>query len=150
MKVLVQNVISASVSVNNEIIGQIDKGMLLFVGFSNFDNIDIIQKMALKISKIRIFSDKNGKTNLSLTDIKGEILSISQFTLYGSLKKGNRPSFIDSLEPIKAKQYYELFNDELKKLGFKVNTGLFGADMKVSLINNGPFTILLDSEELFK
>lgn len=150
MKILIQCVNNATVKVDNKLVNEISRGYLLFVSFTTSDTVNIISKMVAKISKLRLFADDSGKTNLSLKDINGEILSISQFTLYASLTKGNRPSFVDALEPIKAKKYYDLFNEELIKLGFKVKTGIFGADMKVSLVNDGPFTVMLDSEELFK
>lgn len=150
MKILIQCVNNANVKVDNKLVNEISRGYLLFVSFTTSDTVNIISKMVAKISKLRLFADDSGKTNLSLKDINGEILSISQFTLYASLTKGNRPSFVNALEPIKAKKYYDLFNEELIKLGFKVKTGIFGADMKVSLVNDGPFTVMLDSEELFK
>ncbi len=150
MKILIQCVNNANVKFDNKLVSEISRGYLLFTGFTTSDTVDIISKMVAKISKLRLFADDSGKTNLSLKDINGEILSVSQFTLYASLTKGNRPSFVDALEPMKAKKYYDLFNEELIKLGFKVKTGIFGADMKVSLVNDGPFTVMLDSEELFK
>ncbi len=150
MKILIQCVNNANVKVSNKLVSEISRGYLIFASFTTSDTIDIISKMVAKISKLRLLADDSGKTNLSLKDINGEILSVSQFTLYASLTKGNRPSFVDALEPIKAKKYYDLFNEELIKLGFKVKTGIFGADMEVSLVNEGPFTVMLDSEELFK
>lgn len=150
MKVILQNVLNASVSINGNIYSSINRGFLLLVGFSSFDNEEIIKKMALKISKLRVFEDQNKKTNLSLKDVDGEILSVSQFTLYGSVLEGNRPSFIKALNPKEASKFYDIFNDELKNLSLKVKTGIFQTDMKVSLVNDGPFTLILDSEELFK
>lgn len=148
MKILIQCVKSACVEVEKKEISNIGRGYLLYVSFTNGDNLELIDKMIEKLLKTRLFLDENGKTNLSIFDIEGEILSISQFTLYASLKKTNRPSFINCLSFETAKDYYEYFNNELSK---KISTkcGLFGADMKVKSINDGPFTILLDSNEVF-
>lgn len=149
MKIVLQNVLNASVTINGEIYNKIDQGFLLLVSFTNGDNFEKCSRLARKISKLRVFMDENGKTNLSIFDIKGSILSISQFTLYADCKKGNRPSFINyCLEPIKAKELYLFFNEELRNLGLEVKEGIFGEDMKVSLVNDGPFTLVLDSEEL--
>lgn len=149
MKVLVQRVSSASLSIDNSLFSSISRGVLLLVGFTFGDDRKVVEKMALKISKMRIFEDENGKTNLSLSSIDGEIMAVSQFTLYGSLKDGNRPSFVDSLTYEVASNLYEDFLVELSKYGFKVARGKFGADMKINLINDGPFTLMLDSKELF-
>lgn len=149
MKVVIQNVINASVTIKDKVVGEISHGFLILVGFTYGDDIETINKMAEKITKLRVFQDENGKTNLSLKDKGGEILSVSQFTLYASAKDGNRPSFINALEPKLASNYYDIFNEKLRELGFKVETGVFGADMKVALINDGPFTLVLDSKELF-
>lgn len=148
MKILIQCVKSASVEINDKEISSIGKGYLLYVSFTFGDNIELINKMIEKLCKTRLFLDENGKTNLSIFDINGEILSISQFTLYASLKKTNRPSFMNCLDFEKAKEFYEYFNNELSK---KISTkcGVFGADMKIYSINDGPFTILLDSDEVF-
>jgi len=151
MKILLQRVKRASVKVDNEIIGDIDNGLLLFVGFTNGDNENIIEQMAKKCVELRIFSDENGKMNKSLLDINGKILSISQFTLYANYLKGRRPSFENSLEPILAEKYYEYFNDLLHNIySIDVQRGKFGADMQVELINDGPVTIMLDSDILIK
>lgn len=150
MKVVIQNVINASVSINNKIVGSISRGFCIFVGFKDGDDKKVIDKMVNKIVSLRLFNDENGKTNLSLKDINGEILSISQFTLYGSVKDGRRPAFLMAMRPENASTLYDYFNVQLKATGFKVETGVFGADMKVELINDGPFTMILDSEELFK
>lgn len=149
MRLIVQNSLNASCEVNNKIVGKISHGFVVLVGFTLDDNKTIVEKMANKMLSMRVFEDENGKTNLSLKDVGGEILSISQFTLYGSLKDGRRPSFVNALEPKKANELYEYFNSFLEKAGYKVEKGIFGADMKISLINKGPFTTILDSKELF-
>ena len=151
MKVVLQVVKKASISLqdNHELIASINKGYLLFVGLGEEDNDDIVIKMAEKILKLRIFKDENGKTNLSLNDVGGEILSISQFTLYADAKEGNRPSFTKALKPIEAKRLYELFDAKLREK-FIVKEGVFGEDMDISLCNDGPFTLILDSKELFR
>lgn len=148
MKIVLQNVLEANVKINGELYNKINRGFLLLVGFKEGDDLEIVNKVAKKITKLRVFMDENGKTNLSLKDINGEILSISQFTLYGDISKGNRPSFIKSLDFIKAKELYEYFNKYVESEGFSVKTGIFGEDMKVSLVNDGPFTLVIDSEDL--
>ena len=150
MRLVVQNSLEASCEVNNKIVGKISHGFVVLVGFTQGDDKIIVEKMAKKFLGMRVFEDENGKTNLALKDVNGEILSISQFTLYGSLKEGRRPSFVNALEPVRAKELYEYFNSILLKEGYKVETGIFGADMKISLINKGPFTTILDSKELFE
>ena len=145
MKVIVQRAVDASVKVNEKIVGNIPKGYVLLVGFTNDDNEEIINKIANKIINLRIFEDDNGKMNLSLKDINGEILSISQFTLYASLD-GRRPSFTKALNYNDAKKLYEIFNNELKKYDVNVETGIFGEDMKVNFTNDGPVTIIIDSK----
>ena len=150
MRILIQVVQKAEVAINKKIMGSINRGFCVFVGFCSSDNTLIVDKMIDKMVNARLFLDENGKTNLSINAVNGEILSISQFTLYGSLKDGRRPSFIEALEPIKANELYEYFNSKLRSLGYKISTGVFGADMKISLINDGPFTIMLDSKELIK
>lgn len=147
MRVIVQRCKNASVKVNDKIIGKIDKGYLLFVGFTNGDNENIIKKMAKKIVNLRIFEDKNDKMNLSLKEVNASILSVSQFTLYAKLN-GRRPSFTDALNYNDAKKLYEYFNLELEKQDVKVENGIFGADMKVNLLNDGPVTIIIDSEDI--
>ena len=149
MRLVVQNSINASCEVNNNIVGKISHGFVVLVGFTHDDNKEIVEKMAAKFLSMRVFEDENGKTNLSLKDIDGEILSISQFTLYASLKDGRRPSFVNAMEPSKANELYEYFNSLLIKEGYHVEKGVFGADMKIKLTNNGPFTTILDSKELF-
>lgn len=147
MRVVVQRCKNASVKVNDKIIGKIDKGYLLFVGFTNGDNENVIKKMAKKIVNLRIFEDKNNKMNLSLKEVNASILSVSQFTLYAKLN-GRRPSFTDALNYSDAKKLYEYFNLELEKQDVKVENGIFGADMKVNLLNDGPVTIIIDSEDI--
>ena len=148
MRLVVQNSLKASCEVNNEIVGKISHGFVVLVGFTHSDNEEIVQKMAKKFLSMRVFEDENGKTNLSLKDVGGDILSISQFTLYASLKEGRRPSFVNAMEPKRANELYEHFNNCLANEGYHVEKGVFGADMKISLTNNGPFTIILDSQEL--
>lgn len=147
MRVVIQRCKNASVKVNDKIIGKIDKGYLLFVGFTNGDNENVIKKMAKKIVNLRIFEDKNDKMNLSLKEVNASILSVSQFTLYAKLN-GRRPSFTDALNFNDAKKLYEYFNLELEKQDVKVENGIFGADMKVNLLNDGPVTIIIDSEDI--
>ena len=149
MRLIVQNSLNASCEVDNRIVGKISHGFVVLVGFTHDDNETIVQKMASKMLSMRVFEDENGKTNLSLKDVNGEIVSISQFTLYGSLKDGRRPSFVNAMAPDKATKLYDYFNKCLENEGYKVEKGIFGADMKISLINNGPFTTILDSKELF-
>ena len=151
MKILLQRVKKASCKVNNEIIGKIDNGLLLFVGFTEGDNENVIEQMAKKCVELRIFSDENGKMNKSLIDVNGSILSISQFTLYANCLKGRRPSFENSENPISAKKHYEYFNTYINNIyNIEVQTGEFGADMEIELINDGPVTIMLDSNEIVK
>lgn len=150
MKIVVQNVKNASVSVNKKIVGEISRGFCLLVGFSNDDNKQIVEKMADKLLSLRIFDDENGKTNLSIDDVKGEILSISQFTLYADVSGGRRPSFINAMKPELANQLYNYFNEYISLKGYHVEKGVFGAQMEVNILNDGPFTILLDSKELIK
>lgn len=150
MRIVLQRVLEAAVTINGAIYSQIGKGYLLLVGFEDADTEDILPEMARKAAEIRVCDDGNGKMNLQLKDIAGEILSVSQFTLYGDCRKGRRPSFIRAAQPDKAVRLYELFNKELEKQGIPVKTGVFQADMKVSLINDGPVTIILDSDEIIK
>ena len=151
MRLLIQVVNNASVEVENKTIGQIDYGYLVFAGICDDDNEDIADKMIKKLIDLRIFPDNNGKTNLSLNDINGSILFVSQFTLYADCRKGNRPSFTNAGSPIHANELYEYMINQIdKQYNINVQTGKFGADMKVSLVNNGPFTIMLDSEEIIK
>lgn len=144
MKVLVQRVLSSSVEVDNKIVGQINKGLMLLVGFTDSDTDKEIDYMVDKIINLRIFDDENGVMNKSLIDVNGSILSISQFTLYADTRKGRRPSYIKALSGDKAILLYDKFNNKLKEENIKVETGIFEADMKVSLINDGPITIMLE------
>ncbi len=146
MRALIQRVSRASVSVNNEIIGAIDQGLMVLLGIAHNDSIKDIDWLVGKITNLRIFSDEEGKMNLSVTDIGGKILVVSQFTLHASTKKGNRPSFINAARPETAIPLYEKFKMELGKI-VPVACGEFGADMKVSLINDGPVTIWIDSQQ---
>ena len=148
MKFVIQRVTHASVTVDGEVVGKIDKGFLVLIGVSNEDTKEVADKMIKKMTGLRIFEDENGKTNLSLADVKGELLLVSQFTLYANCKKGNRPSFIEAGAPELANELYEYIISESKKIVPKVERGIFGADMKVELLNDGPFTIILDSDEL--
>ena len=147
MRVLLQRVSEASVKIEGKINGQIDKGLLLLVGICAEDAQDDIDWLIQTIVNMRIFSDENGKMNLSIQDIQGEFLVISQFTLHASTKKGNRPSFIEAARPEIAIPLYENFITQLKLTNLKVETGIFGADMKVSLVNDGPVTMWLDSKK---
>ncbi len=148
MKVVLQRVKRASVTIDHKVNGQIEEGLLLLVGFTNEDHLEIVAKLAKKCCELRIFEDENQKMNKSIQDIKGSILSISQFTLYADSKKGRRPSFIQAARPEQAIPLYEAFNSALVSHGIAVETGIFGADMQVELLNDGPVTIILDSEEL--
>lgn len=144
MKLVIQKVSHASVETEGASIAEIQKGFLVLVGIGKNDTKETIDQYVKKMVNLRIFTDENGKTNLSLKDVNGEILLVSQFTLYANCKKGNRPSFFDTGEPEKAQQLYEYMVEKVKEFVPVVQTGKFGALMKVSLINEGPFTILLD------
>ena len=148
MRVVIQRVTEASCKVDGNITGKIDKGFLVFVGFKTGDTLEVFPKMIRKIVGLRIFEDENGKMNKSLSDIGGSLLAISQFTLYGSVSHGMRPSFTEALDYNIASEYYLKFVEELRKENVKVECGIFGADMKISLLNDGPVTILIDSEDL--
>lgn len=148
MKCVIQRVLESSVKVDGEVIGSIGKGFMVLIGVGQNDTKEIADKMIKKLIGMRIFEDENGKTNLSLADVDGELLLISQFTLYANCKKGNRPSFIESGAPDMAEELYEYIIAKCKEQVPVVERGRFGADMKVSLINDGPFTIVLNSEEL--
>ena len=148
MKLLIQRVNYAQVCVDGEIVGKIGKGFLVFVGVGQNDTREIADKYLKKMLGLRIFEDQNGKTNLSLDTVGGELLLVSQFTLYANCKKGNRPSFIEAGAPDMANEMYEYIIDKCKESVPVVEKGKFGADMKVSLVNDGPFTIILDSEQL--
>ena len=144
MRVLVQRCDEALVRVNDNVVGSINKGLMILVGFTEGDNFDTIKYMADKVVNLRVFDDENGVMNKSLLDTSFSILSVSQFTLYGDASKGRRPSYINALNGSLAKPLYDKFNEELRKYGVEVETGIFGADMKVELINDGPITIMLE------
>ncbi|WP_249630678.1 D-aminoacyl-tRNA deacylase [Streptococcus uberis] len=145
MKIVIQRVSEASVAIEGEIVGAIQKGLLLLVGFGPEDGQEDVDYAVRKITQMRIFSDAEDKMNLSLLDIKGSILSISQFTLFANTKKGNRPAFTEAAKPDMASQLYEQFNQALSAF-CPLERGVFGADMKVSLVNDGPVTIILDTK----
>ena len=146
MKVVLQRVAHASVTVDGEVIGKIQRGFLLLVGVTHDDAMEDMEYLVRKIVQMRIFEDEEGKLNRSIQDIGGEILSVSQFTLYADTKKGNRPSFSKAAPGDVALEMFEQFNGLLRDTGIPVETGQFGADMKVELLNDGPVTILLDSK----
>lgn len=148
MKFVIQRVTHADVVVDGNELGRIGRGFMVLIGVSKEDDRAIADKMVDKMIKLRIFEDENGKTNLSLDDVDGELLLISQFTLYANCKKGNRPSFIDAGAPDEANALYEYIIERCKERVNVVERGEFGADMKVSLLNDGPFTIVLDSSEI--
>ena len=148
MKLVIQRVTHASVTVDNNVIGKIGKGYMVLIGVSDTDTKEIADKMLYKMIKLRIFEDENGKTNLSLADVGGELLLISQFTLYANCKKGNRPSFIEAGSPDHANALYEYIIEKCKERVDVVEQGEFGAEMKVELLNDGPFTVILDSQQI--
>lgn len=148
MKVVIQRVKQASCVVENEVVGRIKNGLLLFVGVTHDDTSDDVNYLVKKIINLRIFEDENQKMNLSLIDKGYDILSISQFTLYADARKGNRPSFTLSAKPELAKSLYDEFNDILRASNVSVETGIFGANMEISLVNDGPVTIILDSKNI--
>ena len=148
MKFVIQVVDHAQVSVDGEIIGKIGKGFMVLCGVAQSDTKEIADRMVKKMCNLRIFEDENGKTNLSLADVGGSLLLVSQFTLYADCKKGNRPSFTNAGAPDMASQLYEYIIEQARAYVPNVQRGIFGADMKVELLNDGPFTILLDSAEL--
>ncbi len=149
MRFVIQRVRHASVTVDGKTIGKIGKGFLVLVGISEQDDNSVADKMMKKMLGLRIFEDEAGKTNLALKDVGGELLMVSQFTLYANCRKGNRPSFIEAGNPEKADKLYEYCIEKAREQGFEVQAGSFGADMQVELLNDGPFTILLDSDQLF-
>lgn len=144
MKFVIQKVDEASVSVDDKVVGKIKKGFLVFVGISQEDTREIADKFVRKMVNLRLFEDSEGKTNLALKDVGGQVLLISQFTLYADCKKGNRPSFVKAGDPQKAEELYDYIIEKTKESISVVEKGVFGAHMKVSLVNNGPFTIILD------
>ena len=149
MRVVLTTVLEAKVEINKKVVGAISRGYLLLVGFTDGDNKETVDKMIDKILSLRVFPDEHGNINISLQDVNGSILSVSQFTLYANTAKGRRPSFVDALRPGEAEPLYDYFNQQLELKHGKVSTGVFGADMQVSSINDGPFTLLLDSKEIF-
>ena len=150
MRFIIQRALEGSVKVDGKTIGEIGKGYVVLIGVSNDDTKDIAEKMVKKLIGLRIFEDENGKTNLSIKDVNGELLIISQFTLYADCRHGNRPGFTDAGNPTLANELYEYIIELCRKEVSKVEHGEFGADMKVALVNDGPFTIYLDSKEIIK
>lgn len=148
MRVVLQRVKHASCTIDGNVTGKIEQGLLLLVGITDSDTKEILEKVAKKCVELRIFEDENGKMNLGLKDVGGSILSISQFTLYADCKRGRRPGFTNAARPEMASPMYDSFNEILRSYDVKVETGIFGADMKIELLNDGPVTIILDSEEL--
>lgn len=150
MRVVLTTVLNASVTIDNKVYSKIDRGFCLLVGFTHSDDQKLVDKMIDKILSLRVFADERGLTNLSIYDVKGQIMSVSQFTLYADTSGGRRPSFVNAMKPDQARELYAYFNQQLENKFGPIATGVFGADMKVSSVNDGPFTVLLDSEELFK
>ena len=144
MRLLVQRVLNSNVKVDGKITGEINKGYMVLLGVTHDDDTEKADYLVKKLINLRVFEDENGKMNLNINQIGGELLIISQFTLYGNTKDGNRPSFTEAAKPEKAEKLYNYFVDQCKKEGIKTETGIFGADMKVSLINDGPVTIMLE------
>lgn len=147
MKLVIQRVINAAVKVDDRIVDEIGNGLVVFLGVGDKDTREIVDKYVDKLIKLRIFSDEDGKTNLSVKDVGGQILVVSQFTLYADCKKGNRPSFVNAASPALAEELYEYFKDRVRDKFGSVFSGIFGADMQIELTNDGPFTILWDSSE---
>ena len=147
MRIIIQRVSSASVVIDGKCVGQIDQGYLVLVGFTHDDTESDIDYMVEKVKNLRVFSDDDGNMNRSLLDVHGKILSVSQFTLYADARKGRRPSFINAMHPEQATKMYDLWNEKLRQAGIEVQTGVFGADMKVTLTNDGPVTICLESRK---
>ena len=150
MRIVLTTVLNASVTIDNEVVGKINRGFCVLVGFTHDDTKETVDKMIDKMLGLRVFMDEKGLTNLSIYDVKGEILSFSQFTLYADLTGGRRPSFINAMKPDEAKALYAYFNEQIKAKYGAVETGVFGADMKVSSVNDGPFTVIMDSKEIIK
>lgn len=148
MRAVIQQVKNANVVVDNEEISRIDRGFLVLLGIKDTDTLEDLAYVKKKIEKLRIFEDEDGKMNLSIGDVGGKILLVSQFTLFGDVRKGNRPSFIEAARPDKANEFYEIMKDELIEDGFDVETGKFQTHMEVGLVNDGPTTILIDSERI--
>lgn len=148
MRLVIQRCNNASCVVDGKVVSKIDKGYMILVGFKESDTIDDIKLLVKKTVGLRVFSDDAGKMNKSIKDVSGSILAISQFTLYGSCKNGNRPSFTEAMNYMKANEYYDIYCNMLMENGLAVERGVFGADMQISLINDGPVTILIDSNDL--
>jgi len=149
MRAVVQRVKHASVKVDGKVVGSIENGLLVFLGVEKDDSEEDLAYMVDKVTGLRVFEDENGKMNLSVQDVGGAVLAVSQFTLYGDCRKGRRPSFTQAAPPDMAKKYYDLFVEKIKQLNIPVATGIFQAKMEVSLLNDGPVTILLDSKRTF-
>lgn len=150
MRVVIQRVNKAKCEIDGKITGEIGQGYMILVGFGQDDNKETVDKMVKKVLNLRIFEDENEKMNYNIGKIGGSILSISQFTLYADCTEGNRPSFANALNPVEATKLYDYFNESLRRNGVNTQTGVFGADMQISLVNDGPVTIVLDSKILFK
>ena len=150
MKFVIQRVSNASVEVDKEVVGEINKGFLVLIGITHEDTTEIADAMIKKLINLRVFEDENEKMNLALKDVKGELLLISQFTLYANCKSGNRPDFLNASKPDYANKLYEYIIEKCKNENINVQTGIFGANMKVSLLNDGPVTIILDSNDILK
>ena len=150
MRVVIQRVNKAKCEIDGKITGEIGQGYMILVGFGQDDNKETVDKMVKKVLNLRIFEDENQKMNYNIGKIGGSILSISQFTLYADCTEGNRPSFANALNPVEATKLYDYFNESLRRNGVNTQTGVFGADMQISLVNDGPVTIVLDSKILFK
>lgn len=148
LKLVLQRVSEASVTIEGEVVGAIDRGFVVLVGVGRGDTKEIVERLVEKTLQLRVFADGDGKMNLSVKDVSGSLLLISQFTLYADCRKGRRPAFTDAAPPAEAKMLYEYFVERCRESGVVVQTGVFAADMKVSLVNDGPVTILLDSEAL--
>jgi D-tyrosyl-tRNA(Tyr) deacylase len=149
MRIVVQRCAKACVRVGGNVVSETGRGLLLLVGIGREDTLDDLRYAADKVSNLRIFEDGDGKMNLSVLDIQGDILSISQFTLYGDVRKGRRPNFMAAANPVEAKRLYSRFNDSLREYGITVETGVFGAMMDVDFVNDGPVTLLVDSKKEF-
>lgn len=148
MRAVVQRVLSGSVTVDNETVGSIGKGFVVLLGVSEKDTAEDVSYMADKVANLRIFEDSEGKMNLSLLDINGELLIVSQFTLYGDCRKGRRPNFMNAAKPEKAEALYNEFVKKCRDMGIKTETGTFQSDMKVNILNDGPVTVIVDSEKI--
>ena len=150
MRLLLQRVISSNVTVDGETVGKSGKGYMILFGAAPEDSEATADALARKVAALRVFEDGNGKMNLSIADVGGSVLCVSQFTLYADCRKGNRPSFTGACPPARANELYEYFCNALRSLGVPTETGIFGADMKVSLVNDGPVTVMLDSDQIVK